>query len=122
MGFLWLLTTTTAFTGAPRPLTPTRVHSEPYDGISNWKPTPPPAGYDEGRVQRNSPVRIHMTIHKDGRIEQRVEGLKGEACEALTADLNAKLGDIISSVPTSERYEQPLEDTDTIYEKKYSEW
>lgn len=122
MWFL-LLTGAAAFAPGPRSLTPTRVHSEPFDGMANWKPTPPPAGYDQGRVDdRSSPVRIHMTIHKDGRIEQRVEGLKGEACEQLTAELNAKLGKVISSVPTSERYETPLEDTNTIYEKKYSEW
>ena len=43
-------------------------------------------------------------------------------CTSAKGELNAKLGKVISSVPTSERYETPLEDTNTIYEKKYSEW
>lgn len=50
---------------------------------------------------------IVFSIQPDGTVEERTEGLKGEACEQVTAPIEAALGAVVSREATSERYEQP---------------
>ena len=37
---------------------------------------------------------IRFTIRQDGKVEERVEGIRGDTCESLTRDLEKKLGDL----------------------------
>ena len=47
---------------------------------------------------------IRFRIRPDGRVEERVKGLKGAGCQKLTADLEARLGAVVSSAPTEDHY------------------
>lgn len=47
---------------------------------------------------------IRFRIRADGRVEEQVKGLKGVGCQRLTADLEARLGAVISSAPTEDHY------------------
>tara|TARA_B100001250_G_C19559288_1_gene682583 strand:+ start:84 stop:293 length:210 start_codon:yes stop_codon:yes gene_type:complete len=47
---------------------------------------------------------IRFRIRQDGKVEERVEGVVGDACEALTKDLEKKLGDLENRIHTSDYY------------------
>ena len=47
---------------------------------------------------------IRFRIRPDGRVEEQVKGLKGASCQNLTAELEARLGAVISSAPTEDHY------------------
>ena len=47
---------------------------------------------------------IRFRIRPDGHVEEQVKGLKGASCQKLTADLEARLGAVISSSPTEDHY------------------
>ncbi|KKZ12153.1 MAG: hypothetical protein TE42_05575 [Candidatus Synechococcus spongiarum SP3] len=47
---------------------------------------------------------IRFWIRPDGRVEEQVKGLKGAGCQRLTADLEVRLGAVISSAPTEDHY------------------
>ena len=47
---------------------------------------------------------IRFRIRPDGRVEEQVQGLKGASCQKLTANLEARLGAVISSAPTEDHY------------------
>ena len=42
-------------------------------------------------------------------MEERVRGIKGMACEAVTAEINKALGEVYESKPTTEMFEQKVE-------------
>lgn len=50
---------------------------------------------------------IVFEIKPDGTVTERTEGLKGEACERVTAPIEQALGRVLSREATPERYEQP---------------
>ena len=50
---------------------------------------------------------IHFTIRPDGRVEERVEGVAGEACQQLTQEVEAALGTVERQESTSEAFLQP---------------
>jgi hypothetical protein len=50
--------------------------------------------------------QIEFIIHSDGRVEERVTGVKGADCLALTQHLEEKLGVVTRSEPTQEHYQQ----------------
>lgn len=52
--------------------------------------------------------RLVYKIYPDGRIEERVEGVKGKDCLKITEDIHQQLGNVISSAPTEEMYEEPV--------------
>jgi hypothetical protein len=57
-----------------------------------------------------SPLQeIEFIIHPDGRVEERVLGVKGMACEQLTLEINKALGEVYESKPTNEMFEQKVE-------------
>jgi len=58
--------------------------------------------------------RIEFKIFPDGRIEETVIGIKGNNCQAVTEDLNAALGKVVSSQPTEEMFEQEVKIGETI--------
>ena len=67
-----------------------------------------------------------LKIHKDGRIEETVSGIKGSDCTKITGELNEKLGEVIKTEATEEMFEQKVEveetNTATVYDQKFSEW
>jgi len=71
-------------------------------------------------------VRVKFRIHPDGRIEETVSGIKGSDCLKVTEELNEKLGKVQSTKATDEMYEQKVEveveETESVYDQKFSEW
>ncbi|MFM7087687.1 MAG: DUF2997 domain-containing protein [Cyanobium sp.] len=52
---------------------------------------------------------IRFRIFPDGRVEEQVEGIQGAACEALTEQIEAKLGTVRQRQSTAEAFAaQPL--------------
>tara|TARA_B100001996_G_scaffold75869_1_gene56027 strand:+ start:288 stop:494 length:207 start_codon:yes stop_codon:yes gene_type:complete len=49
---------------------------------------------------------ITFKIRQDGIVEERVEGVKGDVCENLTKDIEAKLGDLTRRIHNSEYYQK----------------
>jgi hypothetical protein len=49
---------------------------------------------------------ITFKIRQDGVVEERVDGVKGDVCENLTKDLEAKLGDLTRRIHKSEYYQK----------------
>ena len=49
---------------------------------------------------------ITFKIRQDGIVEERVDGVKGDVCENLTKDLEAKLGDLTRRIHKSEYYQK----------------
>ena len=52
---------------------------------------------------------LEFIIHADGRVEERVRGVKGVDCQSLTEVFNKALGEVYESKPTAEMYEQKVE-------------
>ena len=52
---------------------------------------------------------LEFIIHADGRVEERVRGVKGVNCQALTEEINKALGEVYESKPTQEMFEQEIE-------------
>ena len=50
---------------------------------------------------------IRFTIRPNGRVEERVEGVTGEACQQLTEQVEAALGMVERQESTSEAFLQP---------------
>lgn len=50
---------------------------------------------------------ICFRIRPDGHVEERVEGLRGETCQSLTAAIEDRLGAVVSALPTADHYVQP---------------
>ena len=48
---------------------------------------------------------IRFRIRSDGRVEETVEGLSGNACERLTEQIEARLGTVQQRQPTAEAYQ-----------------
>jgi Protein of unknown function (DUF2997) len=65
---------------------------------------PPPS-------QRSGPgrlERLEYTIYPDGRVTQKVFGVKGPDCLKLTKEIEEELGVVISTEYTEEYYEEPI--------------
>jgi hypothetical protein len=59
---------------------------------------------DVRRVQE-----LEFIIYPDGRIEERVLGVKGADCQKLTEKINQELGEVYSTEATAEMFEQPVQ-------------
>jgi hypothetical protein len=57
---------------------------------------------------------LRFRIHADGRVEERVEGVKGEACLALTERLEAALGSVVRRESTPEAYSTNAQQIQTV--------
>lgn len=66
----------------------------------------------EGRIER-----IEFKIHPDGRIEEKVIGIKGGECHKVTEEINQSLGKVVASRPTEEMYEQEIVIEQTVQVK-----
>jgi hypothetical protein len=49
---------------------------------------------------------LEFIIHPDGRVEEKVTGVVGVSCSAVTAAIEAHLGRVVSQQPTSEFFAQ----------------
>ena len=58
--------------------------------------------------------RIEYKIYPDGRVEEKVLGVKGESCLEITREINEKLGEVISTTPTEEMYEEEIKLDQTL--------
>ena len=50
---------------------------------------------------------IRFTSRPNGRVEERVDGVAGEACQQLTKEVEAALGTVERQESTSEAFLQP---------------
>lgn len=57
---------------------------------------------------------IRFTIRPNGRVEERVEGMTGDACHQLTERLEAGLGSVQHREPTAEAFLQPDTQSQTL--------
>ncbi len=58
---------------------------------------------------------IRFRIRPDGRVEELVEGVRGEGCTGLTERIEARLGSVQQRRTTSEAFQpQPLEVQDPL--------
>tara|TARA_B110001452_G_scaffold153382_1_gene127618 strand:- start:259 stop:558 length:300 start_codon:yes stop_codon:yes gene_type:complete len=55
------------------------------------------------------PQELEFIIYPDGRVEERVLGVKGADCQALTREINKALGEVYETEATSEMFEQKVE-------------
>ena len=60
--------------------------------------------------------QIEFKIYPDGRVEEIVRGIKGDNCHKVTETIHESLGQVVSSQPTEELYEQELVVDQTITE------
>ena len=51
---------------------------------------------------------IRFRIRPDGRVEELVEGVQGQACEQLTERIEARLGTVQQRQPTAEAFQSTL--------------
>ena len=86
-----------------------RVYSE-----SNWSGGDGSSSSSGGNGQLQ---QIEFKIYPDGRVEEKVMGVKGADCLKVTEKINEQLGNVISTTPTEEMHEQELqiEQTNTLY-------
>lgn len=58
---------------------------------------------------------IRFRIRPDGRVEEHVEGIQGQACESLTERIEARLGRVSQRRSTAEAFAtQPLSELQTL--------
>merc|ERR1719164_255866 len=81
---------------------------------SAWSPTAFGAPRSAATQRKGLPrpvmqmEELEFIIHPDGRVEERVRGVKGNNCVEVTAKINEALGEVIESKPTKEMYEQKV--------------
>tara|TARA_Y100001968_G_C19240592_1_gene659205 strand:+ start:262 stop:465 length:204 start_codon:yes stop_codon:yes gene_type:complete len=57
---------------------------------------------------------LRFKIRQDGLVEETVEGVLGDSCQKLTENLEAALGSVQHTEPTSEAYQQTQETSQII--------
>mmetsp|Transcript_20467 Transcript_20467/g.47212 ORF Transcript_20467/g.47212 Transcript_20467/m.47212 type:complete len:133 (-) Transcript_20467:345-743(-) len=68
---------------------------------------------DAGRRLAASAPRMEMQelefiIHADGRVEERVRGIKGNNCQSVTQEVEEALGEVYHMEATQEMFEQAV--------------
>mmetsp|Transcript_15906 Transcript_15906/g.38356 ORF Transcript_15906/g.38356 Transcript_15906/m.38356 type:complete len:132 (+) Transcript_15906:55-450(+) len=63
--------------------------------------------------------QLEFIIHPDGRVEEKVIGIKGGQCHEVTAKIEENLGKVSFTQPTAERFEEEVKVTitDKVQEK-----
>ena len=56
---------------------------------------------------------IEFIIHPDGRVQEKVTGVVGQACTVVTAAIESELGDVVSHTQTAAYFAPNLELTAT---------
>lgn len=57
--------------------------------------------------------QIEFVIFPDGRVEEKVTGVKGKNCQEITSEIEEKLGKVTYTQPTSEMFEEEIKLTTT---------
>lgn len=70
--------------------------------------------YSDSGGQTGRLERVEFKIFPDGRVEEKVVGVKGESCLEITREINEKLGNVISTTPTEEMYEEEIKLDQTL--------
>jgi Protein of unknown function (DUF2997) len=52
---------------------------------------------------------IEFIIHPDGRVQEKVTGVVGQACTVVTAAIESELGDVVGQTQTAEYFTQNIE-------------
>jgi len=77
--------------------------------------------------------RLEFTIRADGRVEEKVTGVKGGNCNIITEEINKQLGKVIDTKATEELYENEIvldqkvelsngEESSSSSSSSYSSW
>ena len=82
----------------PPPTTTARASARHARGTSLISPAPPARA-----------AQLEFIIHADGRVEERVRGIKGGNCQSITAAIEEALGEVYESKATEEMFEQEVE-------------
>ena len=79
-------------------------------GGSSWKDSGSSGSWNKGNSWQNQEgsVELEFIIWPDGRIEERVRGVKGGDCKALTEEIEKALGEVYQTAPTEEMFEQEV--------------
>mmetsp|Transcript_9032 Transcript_9032/g.22614 ORF Transcript_9032/g.22614 Transcript_9032/m.22614 type:complete len:132 (+) Transcript_9032:48-443(+) len=78
-------------------------------GTSQLRPSlrrAPAAGIRMGGLEQ-----VEFIIHKDGRVEEKVTGVKGKQCHEITKEVEELLGKVTYTQPTSELFEEEVQVT-----------
>lgn len=51
---------------------------------------------------------LEFVIYPDGRVKEMVTGIVGSSCAAVTAAIEAQLGEVMAQEKSSEYYAQPV--------------
>lgn len=51
---------------------------------------------------------LEFVIYPDGRVKEKVTGIVGTSCAAVTAAIEEQLGEVMANEKTSEYYSQPV--------------
>jgi len=70
--------------------------------------------YSDGSGQSGRLERIEFKIFSDGRVEEKVQGVQGDQCLEVTREINEKLGNVISTTPTEEMYQEEVKLDQTL--------
>ena len=68
---------------------------------------------------------LEFIIYPDGRVRETVTGIIGASCAEVTALIEAQLGEVTSSQPTSDYFSAPssVQNTDSaLAEVSFSQW
>ncbi len=66
---------------------------------------------------------LEFIIFPDGRVQEKVTGIVGASCAEVTAAIEAQLGQVLTQEPTSEYFNQPVQQTaSATAHTTYSEW
>jgi len=88
-----------------------RLYSDFSGGDGGW------GGGSGGQSSQSGRLgQVQFKIYPDGRVEEKVVGVKGQACLEITREINEKLGNVISTQPTEEMFEEEIkiEQTQTL--------
>ncbi|WP_072621050.1 DUF2997 domain-containing protein [Spirulina major] len=56
---------------------------------------------------------LEFIIYPDGRVQETVTGIIGRSCQEVTAAIEAQLGRVVATEPTSDYYAQPEQQSQT---------
>ena len=66
---------------------------------------------------------LEFTIYPDGRVSEKVTGVKGADCTALTEEIENQLGRVLNREATAEQFAtNALEDDATVTQSQFSDW
>jgi hypothetical protein len=89
-----------------------RLYSD-YSGGNSWESSASSSGGQQ-KAQSGRLEQVTFKIYPDGRVEEKVVGVKGQQCLEVTREINEKLGNVISTQPTEEMFEEEIQIEETV--------